>query len=192
MTLHDYTELPSKVRDALRATFSDLIASNRTKTFYAFAVWTDDSLQFFNAAANTEEGLTSTVDHYRKEVDPKYGNTSTRNSMRWSYGDWEYFPIDDDNHLAEIDAIVRRNFDADENEFMANVDSLWQALLDGFVLLNEEGFFGTGDDRSGITLMLVGHVPEEKYEQWITTLNPPDVAKRCLEWDYDAPDTDAN
>lgn len=192
MTLHDYTELPSKVRDALRATFSDLMASNRNKTFYTFAVFTDDSLQFFNAAANTEEGLTSTVEHYGKKVDPKYGNTSARNNMRWSYGDWEYFPIEDGNHLAEIDAIVRGNFDADKSEFMANVDLLWQALLDGFVLLSDEGFFGTGDDRSRITLMLVGDIPMEKFYQWITTLNPPDVAKRRLEWDYDAPDTDAN
>ncbi|QDV46772.1 hypothetical protein Enr13x_66810 [Stieleria neptunia] len=37
--------------------------------------------------------------------------------------------------------------------------------------------------------MVVGHVPEDIYEKWITTLNLPDVAKRCLEWNDDAPDT---
>jgi len=190
MTSTDYSNLSSTVRDALRVTFSDLLSANPNRSFYAFAIWTDDSLQFFNAAANTEEGLVATVDHYRNEVDPKYGNTSTRNSMRWSYGDWEFFPIKCDEHLAEVDGILGENFNSEEHVFLANLETLWQSLLDGFLALNDEGFFGTGDSRSKITLMVVGHVPEDIYDKWITTLNSPDVARRCLEWDYDAPDVE--
>ena len=46
MTSIDYTELSTKVREALHASFTDLIAANPDRSFYTFAIWTDDSLQF--------------------------------------------------------------------------------------------------------------------------------------------------
>ena len=74
------------------------------------------------------------------------------------------------------------------NEFQQQIEPLWQAMLDGFLELEKKGFFGTGESRSKITLLAVGDLPDEIVEHWIKVLNPPDVAKRCLEWDCDAPD----
>lgn len=91
MTAIDFSALSNMVRDALRASFTDLLATNPGRTFDAFAIFTDDSLQFAHPVANTEEGLTATVCRYHEEVDPQHGITSTRNGMRWSYGDWEFF-----------------------------------------------------------------------------------------------------
>ena len=187
----DYAELATKVRDGLRATFTDLLAANLERSFYAFAIWTDDSLQFANAAANTEEGLTATVHRYNKEVDPSYNTTSTRNGMRWSYGDWEHFPVDADEHLADVNAVLQDNFNADEEVFEKQIEPLWQALLDGFQQLDADGFFGTGAERSKITLLVVGHVPEEIVDHWVTVLNPETVAQQFVDWDYDAPDPDS-
>lgn len=82
MTAIDYPALSNMVRDALRASFSDLLASNPDRTFYSFAVFTDDSLQFAHPVANTEEGLAATVRRYNQEVDPKLGITSTCHSQR--------------------------------------------------------------------------------------------------------------
>ena len=85
---------PDRIADqvyaASKAAFSELIRANANQCFYAFALFTDDSLQFLHAVANTEEALTSTVKRYRETVDPKYGCTSTRAGMRWSYGDWGF------------------------------------------------------------------------------------------------------
>jgi hypothetical protein len=50
--------LADYVHAALEAAFSELIRANPTQNFYAFALFTDDSLQFIHAAANTEEALT--------------------------------------------------------------------------------------------------------------------------------------
>jgi len=187
----DYAELSMKVRDGLRATFTDLLAANPNRSFYAFAIWTDDSLQFASAAANTEEGLVATVQHYKEEVDPKYDTTSTRNSMRWAYGDWEFFPVDDgEEHLSDVNAVLQDNFDADEAVFEEQIEPLWQALLDGFLQLEKDGFFGTGKARSKVTLLLVGDLGDEIVEQWATALNPPDVAERYINWDCEAPDTE--
>ena len=188
MTAIDYLKLASMVCDALRASFTELLTSNPGQDFYAFALFTDDSLQFAHPVANTEEGLSQTVSHYNEEVDPKYGMTSTRNSMRWSYGDWRFFPDVGEKHFQQINEVLGENFCAEEDEFEQQIEPLWQAMLDGFQQLDREGFFGTGESRTKITLLVVGHVPDEIADHWIKILNPPGVAKRYLEWDCDAPD----
>jgi hypothetical protein len=187
----DYAELSKKVSDALRAMFTDLLAANPDRSFYTFAIWTDDSLQFASAAANTEEGLVATVQRYRTEVDPKYDTTSTRNNMRWAHGDWEFFPVDNgEEHLSDINAVLQDNCDADEDVFAEQIEPLWQVLLDGFLQLEKDGFFGTGEARSKITLLLVGDLDDEIVDHWATVLNPPDVAERYITWDCEAPDTE--
>jgi hypothetical protein len=184
-------QLADHVYAALKAAFSELIRHKPNQTFYAFALFTDDSLQFMHPAANTEEALTKTVQRYRKEVDPKYGGSSTRTSMRWSYGDWGFFSNFGEKHFKAINKALIENIDGPEEVFEATIDSLWVAALEGFKRLETEGFFGSGAARSKITLMLVGHVPSELIDQWAIALNPPDVADRFLQWDTEAPDEDA-
>jgi hypothetical protein len=96
---------------ASMAAISDLIRANADQTFYTFGLFTDDSLQFLYPVANTEEALAATVQRYRKTVDPKYGCTSTRTGMRWSYGDWGFFDYQGGNHFEEINRVLRSNFD---------------------------------------------------------------------------------
>src|SRR5689334_21519520 len=107
----DPEQFADRVYVASKAAFSALIAANSGQTFYAFGLITNDSLQFTHPAANTEEALTATDWHYKETVDPKYGCTSTRAGMRWSYGDWRFFPYEDGNHFAEVNRILRTNFD---------------------------------------------------------------------------------
>jgi hypothetical protein len=186
----DPEQFADRVYEASRAAFSALIAANPGQTFYAFGLFTDDSLQFIHPAANTEEALTATVRRYKERVDPKYGCTSTRVGMRWSYGDWGFFPYKNGNHFAEVNRTLRENFDrmvADE-EFDGGLEALWAAALAGFRRLESEGFFGTGTARSRITLLLVGHVPEELVKEWVAALNPPDVVERFANYNPDAPD----
>jgi hypothetical protein len=184
---------PGRIADQLytasKATFSELIRANASQSFYAFGLWTDDSLQFLNPAANTEEALTATVKRYRETVDPKYGCTSTRAGMRWSYGDWGFFPAEVAvDYFEDINEVLRANFDSDEEEFKAGTGILWTAILNGFQRLEKERFFGSAPERSKITLLLVGDLPSELVESWVSALNPPDVADRFINWNADAPD----
>ena len=178
------------VYEAAKAAFSALMRENAGQTLYAFGLWTDDSLQFLHAAANSEEALTATVQRYRETVDPKYGCTSTRAGMRWSYGDWGFFPYEDGDHFGEINRILSSNFDriVSDEEFHAGLEPLWASTLNGFRRLESEGFFGTGPARSKITLLPVGHVPWELVTAWVSALNPPDVVERFMNWNCDAPD----
>ncbi|TDU81583.1 uncharacterized protein DUF4303 [Prosthecobacter fusiformis] len=177
-----------QVYAALKAAFSELLQANPDQSFYAFALFTDDSLQFLHAVANSEEGLTSTVKHYRKTVDPKYGTTSTRSGMRWSYGDWSFFPEVGAAHFGEINEALRANFDNDEETFNQVTESLWPAILKAFQRLEDEHFFDAGPARTKITLLPVGDLPSELIDHWVLTLNPPDVAHRFIHWDTEAMD----
>lgn len=188
MTTPDFSALASMVQDALRTSFTRLQEKHPDRSFYTFAIFTDDSLQFAYPVANTEEGLAATVRRYNEEVDPKHGTTSTRNGMRWAYGDWEFFPDVGEEDFEPINAVLSDNFCSEEEEFEEQIEPLWQAMLDGFLALEKEGYFGTGPTREKVTLLLVGHVDEEVADHWTETLNPPSVATRCLEWDCDAPD----
>jgi hypothetical protein len=184
---------PDRIADqvyaASKATFAELIRANAGQRFYTFGLWTDDSLQFLNPAANTEEALTATVKRYRETVDPKYGCTSTLVGMRWSYGDWGFFPAEVSvDYFAEINEVLRANFDSDEEEFRAGTEVLWTAILNGFQRLEKERLFGSGLERSKITLLLVGDLPSELVESWASALNPPDVADRFINWNSDAAD----
>jgi hypothetical protein len=176
-------QFADQVYEASKAAFSALISANKGQNFYAFGLFTDDSLQFLHAAANTEEALTATVQRYTETVDPKYGCTSTRAGMRWSYGDWGFFPYEDGGHFGEINRILHANFDR-----MVADDEFWGAVLSGFRRLEAENFFGTGSARSKITLLVVGDLPSELIEVWVSALNPPDVVERYLNWNCDAPD----
>jgi hypothetical protein len=179
------------VYEASKAAFSDLIRAHPNQAFYAFGLWTDDSLQFLYPAANTEEALTATVQKYRETVDPIYRRTSTRAGMRWSYGDWGFFGYEGGDKLFDdINKALRSNFDrmvADE-AFDGGLKSLWSSTLDGFRRLELEGFFGTGPARSKITLLVVGDLPPDLVDAWVAALNPPDVVHRYMSWNYDTPD----
>src|SRR5262245_26466450 len=186
---------PDRIADqvyaASKATFAELIKANQSQSYYAFALWTDDSLQFLSPAANTEEALTATVKRYKETVDPKYGCTSTRAGMRWSYGDWGFFPAEVAvDHFEEINEVLRANFDSDEEEFKAGTEILWPAILNGFHRLEKERFFGSGPERAKITLLLVGDLDGELVNSWVSALNPPDLADRFINWNPDAPAKD--
>jgi hypothetical protein len=180
-------ELAARVHTALKAAFTDLIAANPHQRFYVFGLFTDDSLQFLNPVANTEEALTMTVQHYRENVDPKHGSISTPTNMRWSYGDWGFFPDADGRHFGEINAVARANFDRmiDDDSLMdaGEWSAVWSAIQDSFRRLDAEGIFGTGAERDKVTLLLVGDLPEEMIDEWALALNPNDVAKRYLQWE---------
>lgn len=186
----DPEQFAQRVYEALRAAFSALIRENPGQAFYAFGLFTDDSLQFLHPAANTEEALTATVRRYRETVDPTYGCTSTRAGMRWAYGDWGFFPYEGGDHFGEVNRTLGERFrqSVADGGSDGGAEPLWAAALNGFRRLETEGLFGTGPARSKVTLLPVGDLPQGLVEAWVSELNPPDVVGQFTDWDCDAPD----
>src|SRR5262249_971683 len=124
-------QFADQVYEASKAAFSALLSANKGQSFYAFGLFTDDSLQFLHPVANTEEALTATVQRYRETVDPKYGCTSTRAGMRWSYGDWGFFPYEGGGHFGEINRMLSSNWYrmVTDEEFDGGLEPLWYSVL---------------------------------------------------------------
>ena len=182
--------LELQVSAAIKKVFTTAVASHSDQQFYVFGLFTDDSLQFLYPIANSEEALNATVRRYREEVDPKYGGTSTHASMRWSYGDWGYFPATDDESFRAINAALSQNFDRmlADGSFDGDLESLWDAILAGFRQVESEGFFATLIPRSQITLLLAGDLPNDLVCDWVTRLNPPEIARRYIDWNPELPE----
>jgi hypothetical protein len=183
-------EFENQVYDALKAAFRHVTEANADQHFYTFGLFTDDSLQFLHPVANTEEALSKTVERYRKEVDPKYDCVSTRAGMRWSYGDWGFFPDVGGGSFDEINQALSANFDRviSDEDADDDLEPLWMAILNAFVRAEKESVFGEGSERSNLTLLMVGDLPEEFVNAWVTELNPSEVANQYVNWDPDAPD----
>ena len=108
--------------------------------------------------------------------------------MRWSYGDWGFFPEVGAEHFEDINEALRANFDSSREEFEGGLELLWTAILNGFQRLEKERFFGSEPERSKITLLVVGDLPSELVNSWVSALNPPAVADSFINWNCDAPD----
>lgn len=182
-------DLEELVYHSCKKTFSDLVRLYPDETFYTFGLFTDDSLQFLYPVANSEEQLIATVKHYNEEVDPKYNSgPSTSASMRWSYGDWGYFPPNiDDKHFRSINASLSEIFDLDVSidRFSEIVDDLWDPIIRGLCRLDSEGFFRSIRARKKITLLIVGDLPEDLTDDCVTRLNPLDVSDAFINWNYE-------
>ncbi|WP_395748312.1 DUF4303 domain-containing protein [Prosthecobacter sp.] len=172
------------IYQSLRKAFATLLSASQGQTLYAFALFTDDSLQFLNPVANSEEALTAAVTRYQTKVDPKYGGTTTRSSLRWSYGDWGFFPNVDEGAFQEANELLSRNFDQmmEDDSFDGDVDLLFAAMLKGFQRAEAEGVFSSAMPRGSLVLLLVGNLPASLTDPWVTALNPPETASMYLHW----------
>ena len=190
MSTIDPAQLAGKVYVAAKAAFTELKRNHPWSQFYAFGLWTDDSLQFLYPMANTEESLTEAVQRYQQQVDPKYGTVSSHDSLRWSYGDWGFASCDEAGHFDEVNDLLNANFErmveADEDDeeledaLSEEVDRLFDAIATGLYRLDLDGFFGSGEARAKVTLMLVGDLAPELIEASVRLLNPPAVYERYM------------
>lgn len=191
MGVIDPAQLAHRVHVAAKGVFTDLLRAHPDQAFYAFGLWTDDSLQFLHPMANTEASLSETVQGYQQTVDPKYGIVSSHDSLRWSYGDWGFASCDEAGHFDEINRLLSENFDRmvetededeDEDEddtlFVDEINRLTDAVATGLYRLDKEGLFGAGKARGKVTLMLVGDLASELIEASVKVLNPPAVYVR--------------
>jgi len=184
-----YKKLETQVCRACKRSFAEMLEAYPNEHFYTFALFMNDAIQTLHPFANTEEQLDLTVSRYNKTVDKKYGGTSTRNGMRWGYGDWGVQDIGEDHFSAVNETLDRISnaFDSMEDQTVDEcIERMLEAVLNGLNQLNQEKVFGTGAKRSQITLLIVGDLPESWIDRGVRKLNPPSVAKRYCDWDTNA------
>lgn len=175
-----YTTLRRAVRDAARAAFAELQHEHPSETFYAFALWTNDLAQSVTAVANSVEGLDRMVARYLSKGHESFDS----DGMRWSYGDWEYQSVGE-GHFSTVNklllsAIADGYSDGDDAASERRLTKLLGAIVGGFQDLDGEDFFGRGEARDGVALLIVGDIDEPFADRCIRKLNPASVAARLL------------
>lgn len=182
-----YKKLETQVCRAAKRAFSEMLLTYPDENYYVFALIANDALHALNPLANTEEELDLTVDRYVKTVDPKYGCTSTQHNMRWAHGDWGVHDIG----CGEFDVVNQMLCDialtlddVDVELACRSIDQMWSSVINGLATVHRDHFFGTGKQRSEITLLVVGDLPDVIVSRAAKACNPRSVASRYLNWKY--------
>ncbi|MFO0869669.1 MAG: DUF4303 domain-containing protein [Pirellulales bacterium] len=168
---------PTKIRQAVcqaaRKAFTEVRRARPKETFYVLALQTNDTAEYLYPVSNTEQALKRTVKKYHQDG---YADESAE-TLRWSFGDWSYTNVGE-AHFEEVNELLSQATefdDVDDDEVERRVARLMKAVVAGLKDLDKEGFFGQGDERAQIAVMIVGDLDAGLTNEWIQQLNPPEV-----------------
>ena len=143
--MNTLTEFQQDLIQAIRACFDDLKRSVEGETFYAFALYTDESAMTVVPAANTLEGLQETLG--------KMGITDEAETpwFKWSVEEWKYVAW----RSKDFNELSRKLRTAPErSEFEIFYESLLSDMTVALKQLDEEYYFGNGAERGKIVLFI--------------------------------------
>ncbi|HZN66471.1 MAG TPA: DUF4303 domain-containing protein, partial [Tepidisphaeraceae bacterium] len=145
----DTDQLLKKVTDAARKAFTSLTKSHPDETFYAFALYTDESAMTIIPAATSEESIERRLGGYGK-LSPQ-----SRKAMRWSTGEWAYESVGADREFDSICKTLAKGgyYDPDDDEaHRAHFSAVFETMVRALEALDKEGLFGKGKAREQVTL----------------------------------------
>jgi hypothetical protein len=171
----DSPELKDDLKVAAKAAFDEVRAAHPTDHFYAFGLYTDDSVAGISPAANTEEALAATI--------AKYNHTDRADVAfdRWSGVEWSHAGFGWEHFQDVYNAIM--NMDRDD-DFGAFRESVFELMVSVLSELDDEGTFGSGRQREQVTLLcfVTDSADSEDLERRsIRALNPSSVVRRYLQ-----------
>jgi hypothetical protein len=186
----DFALLRREIKEAARHAFEAVQAAHPDETFYAFALYSDDSAMTVCPSANTEEGYERCVKRYQANKSFMDSIASHRISwegcqsdFRWSTAEWAY---EYDGH-EQFDTVYRMinaddRYDEDDPEgFVTFKGRVFASMVLALKDLNAEGYFGARKARRGVTLLC--SVSDSGCALWLEEesarrLNPSTVFER--------------
>lgn len=172
-------KLRKAVYQAAKQAFTAVRTKHSKESFYVFGLMTNTSAEYLYPVSNTEQALQRTVKKYRAEG-AKDENAGT---LRWSFGDWSYTEEGEEffEEVNEWLSEATQFEDLDEDQVEKQVAKLMKSVVAGLSDLDREGFFGKGDERPKVAVMIVGDLDQGQAREWIQQLNPPAVASQFAE-----------
>ena len=174
----DSDKLLADVTDAARKAFTSLKKDHPDETFYAFALYTDESAMTIIPAASSEQTIQRRLDGYGK-LSP-----GDRKATRWSTGEWAYESVGADKQFDAICKTLAKSdyYDPDDDDGHRNhFSAVFETMVRALEQLDKEGHFGTGKQREQVTLFCTVtdmEDPEPIENESAKQLNPPAVYKR--------------
>lgn len=148
----DFALVRREIRDAAHRAFDAVRATHPDETFYAFALYSDDSAMTVCPTANTEEGYQRCVERYKANMSYMEFIAShgipfedCLTNFRWGSGEWAYACEASEQFGAvyEMINVDGRYDDEDPDGFVNFKGRVFASMVLGLKDLDAEGYFGT-------------------------------------------------
>jgi len=174
-----FEQFRKKIADAARLTFTVYRQQHPDEQFCTYALYSDSDGGGPNPAACTEQLLNRIAQGYVNHglaPDPGY--------LRYTPDEWKYCgaegSVDEWEKVWVMNEVLRADKTA---SLLTYKPSAFQASILALRDLDSEGFFGSGEQREKITLLIWITDSFEAEEWWIRSvqdLNPPTVYNRFM------------
>lgn len=153
--------------DGVRKAFSELRSQHSDENFYAFALYNDHDGVALDGAANSEEG-------FRRRTE----GAEDPETLRWSSAEWAY---EGGFCLPGIYEMISDGEEEEDEDFDKSRGTVFAIMVLALADLEEEGFFGRGEERKKLTVFCT--LSDSEHTEWleresVRRLNPPEVFKR--------------
>ncbi|MEV5828662.1 DUF4303 domain-containing protein [Spirillospora sp. NPDC052242] len=176
-------ELAGRLAGAARAAFAQAREAHPGETFYCYGLFTGPLYEYVLPTCSSEEGLRAVARVYAGEFGRMVGEHAAE--LRWSPADSPHHMLGE-HHFAGVQELLegRGGGDADDAEVEARREACFRALA----RLDDEGFFGRGDERDRVVVtVLQGDQSDRSRLENARRLNPAAAVAR-LAADLDVPE----
>jgi hypothetical protein len=170
----DDAELTNAIKEAAENALRELFAQHAER-FYYITLTTSGCAAWVRLSAWSVEALERATAG-AEDVDEE------RRMLKWSYSDSPYCGFGE-NHFDTCDKLFTERGDSssfeDDDEWFEEYEVRLAAMARALQLLDEEGLFGTGEERNGVVIAAEVMPPDESNVERVTMLNPPAA---LVEW----------
>ena len=170
-------ELADAIESAARMAINDLFAQHPGHYFYYVSLITSGEAHPPVLTAWSKEALEDAVKDEVDKEDARWG-------LEWSYGESPFFCFGEP-YFQEVKDLFARRPDMnslmwDESAWNAECELRLHAMEAAMSRLNEEGLFGTGQDRFNVVVNVEVMPPDYTNTQRAKRLNPPEAIRTWL------------
>ncbi|MHC4657457.1 MAG: DUF4303 domain-containing protein [Planctomycetota bacterium] len=173
-----YKDLVTALVTATRDAFSELRRAHSDYRFYYYCLWSSCMGDAPTPCACSLEGLDEVVNQYSSQGGGE-SKSELRESLRWSEADSPHFGFADEKFALVRDLFDKLPSSHEVGDGFCEVRRRIAAMERALVLLDRDGFFGTGRNRENVIINVFDD--EEEMLPRAERLNP---ANALLEYGY--------
>jgi hypothetical protein len=148
----NYRALRRAVTEAARQAFQQVMSNPAGESFYAFGLYTSADCEYLVPTANTEEALRRRASEYAERGHGDFEECVEQ--LRWNPCDWGYH-CHGEKQFDEVQALLNSLPHAQGDAASKRLASLQKTFIDALRDLDKERFFGEGDQRARVVLLLL-------------------------------------
>ncbi|GGV16150.1 hypothetical protein GCM10010182_41150 [Actinomadura cremea] len=181
-------ELAARLADAARAAFTQARDAHPGERFYCYGLFTGALMEYVLPTCSSEQGLRAVARVYAGEFGRTVGEQA--GELRWSPADSPHHMLGE-HHFGAVAELLESRGDVGamaSAAAAAEAEARLEACFRALARLDDEGFFGRGDDRAQVIVtVLQGDQSDRSRLENARRLNPPAAVER-LARDLDVPD----